>query len=328
MTTNALLAALYGIGGNTLLKSAQEPFSSWLPQAPPPRPQLTGSLRLRIWDVEHGACAMLHHVNNGSPGRLAMIDSGDTSDWKPSTFIRYGLNRNTLDYLFITNADQDHMSDLQGLWDHGINVLVWHRNPSISPAAFEWIKRQGGPLTSDAKRYLANLSVMTSPVAEPFNLHMGGIESRLFWNNYPQLTNTNDLSLVVFIKFAGFTILFPGDLEKAGWLALLNNPGFQAELAATNILVASHHGRTNGYCKEVFAFCRPQAIVMSDKSIVHDTQLMAQVYRNEVTKNYPDGVIVATTGKRRHVLTTRRDGYIQFEVDAQDSFTITTEKLG
>jgi hypothetical protein len=46
-----------------------------------------------------------------------------------------------------------------------------------------------------------------------------------------------------------------------------------------------------------------QAIVMSDKSIVHDTQLMRQTYWNEVIKHHPNGIYVATTGKRRRVLT-------------------------
>jgi hypothetical protein len=29
-------------------------------------------------------------------------------------------------------------------------------------------------------------------------------------------------------------------------------------------------------------------VVMSDKSIVHDTQLMAQTYHNEVVKHHPN----------------------------------------
>jgi beta-lactamase superfamily II metal-dependent hydrolase len=295
--------------------------------APAPRP-ISGQMVLRIWDVEHGACAMLHHLENGIAGRLAMIDSGDTADWSPSAYIRHGLNRTTLDYLFITNADQDHMSDLQGLWDRGINVPVWFRNPSLGPDIFRKIKEEGGALTRDAYRYLQNLTGGTGAVGQPFDQYMGGITSLQFCNSYPQFTTTNDLSLVVFIKFAGFKILFPGDLEEAGWLALLRNPAFRAELANTDILVASHHGRENGYCREVFDYCHPQAVVMSDKSIAHDTQLMAQVYHNQVIKHHPLGVIVATTNKRRHVLTTRRDGHIHFVVDAQSRFTITTEHSG
>ena len=169
---------------------------------------------------------------------------------------------------------------------------------------------------------------MTGAVGEPFDQYMGGIKTSLFWNSYPQFMATNDLSLVVFIKFGEFQMLFPGDLEEAGWLALLQNPGFRAKLANTDILVASHHGRANGYCKEVFNYCHPQAVVMSDKSIIRDTQLIAQVYHNEVIKHYPAGVHVATTNKRRHVLTTRRDGRIHFEVDEHSRFTITTEHGG
>ena len=72
---------------------------------------LQGEMVLRVWDVEHGACAMVQHVTGQYGGKLAMIDSGSTVDWRPSNYIRGDLGRTNLDYLFITNADQDHMSD-------------------------------------------------------------------------------------------------------------------------------------------------------------------------------------------------------------------------
>ena len=59
-----------------------------------------------IFDVEHGACAMLATVHNGQIGRLAMVDSGDASDWSPSDHIKNQFGRSVVDYLFITNADQ------------------------------------------------------------------------------------------------------------------------------------------------------------------------------------------------------------------------------
>jgi len=90
---------------------------------------LHGEMLLCIWNVEHGACAMLHHHLNGYAGRLAMIDSGSSHPWWPSTHITRAFGRNRLDYLFITNADQDHMSDLQGLWDAGIEIPVLFRSP-------------------------------------------------------------------------------------------------------------------------------------------------------------------------------------------------------
>lgn len=282
-------------------------------------------MALRIWDVEHGACAMFGPVINNSLGRLAMIDSGHTEYWCPSEHIRQNLFRNRLDYLFVTNADQDHLSDLEGLWENDIHVATLIRNPHPSPEELRRIKLQGGSLTDDIERYLNIHRSYTQPASEPFDNHMGGIRKRTFYNGYPDFTDTNNLSLVVFIEYNGFKILFPGDLEVAGWLALLKREDFREELAGINILVAPHHGRLSGYCPEVFDYCSPQAVIMSDKSIEHDTQLMAQTYRNQVKKIHPDGVIVATTMKRRHVLTTRRDGYINFAVDVNGNFTIETE---
>jgi len=117
-------------------------------------------------------------------------------------------------------------------------------------------------------------------------------------------------------------------LEESGWQGLLQQSGFRNELMEVDVLVASHHGRENGYCKDVFDYCQPKAVVMSDKAIVHTTQGMTQTYRQRVMDNWPDGVKVATTKKKRHVLTTRKDGWIQFVVDASGEFTITTEYNG
>jgi len=289
---------------------------------------MPGVMHLRIWDVEHGACAMLHHTLNGVCGRLAMIDSGDTHDWTPSEFITRNLGRFKLDYLFITNADQDHMSGLQGLWDAGIEVPVMHHNPTFGAEAFAAVKRQSGPLTRDAQRYLQNLGSFTAPIQQPFNGSMGGITATMFYNPWPQFQKTNDLSLVVFIKFGLFGILFPGDLEEPGWRNHLLNPSFRAMLADVNILVASHHGRDNGYCEDIFNYCRPRAVVMSDKAVVHDTQLTTQLYRYQVLKHHADGVFVRSSLRNRHVLTTRRDGWIQFEADDSGGFFIDTEKQG
>jgi beta-lactamase superfamily II metal-dependent hydrolase len=280
---------------------------------------------LRVWDVEHGACAMLTQRLNGQEGRLAMIDSGCTDDWRPSTYIRHYLNRTTLDYLFITNADQDHMSDLKGLDEAHVTVPVLIRNPTYTGQQMAQIKAISGPLSRDATWYVNACGSYNEPVTEPFNAYMGGITATWFFNPYPQFVKTNDLSLVVFIQYAGFKILFPGDLEVAGWRALLADRSFRSELSTTSVLVASHHGRQSGYCEEVFNHFTPDAVVISDKPIVHDTQRTVPDYRRVVRD---EGVIVRTTMKRRHVLTTRRDGTITFTVNGNGEYYIDTEYAG
>jgi beta-lactamase superfamily II metal-dependent hydrolase len=290
---------------------------------------MPGEMRIRVWDVEHGACAMIQHVGftlgGQVGGRLAMIDSGSSDTFRPSTYIRDHMGRNRLDYLFITNADQDHMSDLQGLWDSNIYTHVLHRNPTYTGDQMRAIKRQSGPLTKDAERYVASCQVFNLPVEEPFNAHMGGITVSQFFNPYPAFPNTNDLSLVIFVKYANCKFLFPGDLEKAGWRALLQRADFRAELQYTDVLVASHHGRESGFCPEVFNYCKPQAIVISDKAMKHASQEMVPDYRAITTDL---GIPIRTSGKMRHVLTTRRDGWIQFTVGDNGRFHTDTEVQG
>ena len=100
---------------------------------------------------------------------------------------------------------------------------------------------------------------------------------------------------------------------------------FLAELCETGVLVASHHGRESGFCQDVFDHFTPSAVVISDKPIEHETQRTVPDYRRVVRDQ---GVRVRTTMKNRHVLTTRRDGWVQFRVSANGDYFIDTEYAG
>jgi beta-lactamase superfamily II metal-dependent hydrolase len=280
----------------------------------------TVKMVLRIFDVEHGACTMLAGPNDA----MAMIDCGhnSTTGWRPSVFLRDTIGRSHIDYLLITNADQDHLSDLSTLFGSGITVGNLFTNTQVTPATLRWIKQRSGPVTSDAEALLQMRSSFGPPGSGiPFDRALGGVTVRAFNHSFPAFTNTNDLSCAFFIGFGPFKILFPGDLEKPGWKAHLQNPAFIAELRATTILVASHHGRESGFCEEVFQFLQPQAVVMSDKSIVHGTQEMVPQYRGKVCG---DGIRLTNEPDRRHVLTTRCDGDLVFQVEENGNYSVTT----
>ena len=70
-----------------------------------------------------------------------------------------------------------------------------------------------------------------------------------------------------------------------------------------NVFVASHHGRESGYLPEVFEFCSPELVIISDRNIIYRTQehIYAQHARGV---RWPDGTV-------RRVVTTRNDGLIQ-----------------
>jgi len=73
------------------------------------------------------------------------------------------------------------------------------------------------------------------------------------------------------------------------------------------VFVASHHGRENGYCPEVFDHCSPSLIVFSDGPVKYSTQKMADTYAQHAS-----GAYFMNAGSRewRKVLTTRKDGNI------------------
>ncbi len=253
-------------------------------------------------------------------GGLAMIDSGhnETTGWRPSEYIRYTLGLTLLDHLFVQNADNDHVSDLDGLPRHGVNVAILHRNPSHTPRVLRTLKADG--TTRGVEQFIAMCGEYTAPVPALTRPAVGGVTYSAFWNRWPWVAETNDLSLVLFLKYGPFKILFPGDLEPAGWENLLLMPGFLQELCGTTILVASHHGRKSGFCDEIFNYFTPSAVVISDKPVAHLTQ---DVDYSPVV--HPSGVCVLNQARRRHVLTTRKDGDILFRVYPDGTYSIETQ---
>lgn len=95
---------------------------------------------LDIYDVEHGACALITTSN----GRRVMIDSGHnaTTGWRPGTFLR-NAGIMGLDRLYVTNYDEDHVSGLPDLLSN-VAVHSLFRNPSVGPATVRQLKTEDG----------------------------------------------------------------------------------------------------------------------------------------------------------------------------------------
>jgi beta-lactamase superfamily II metal-dependent hydrolase len=260
---------------------------------------------LEIFDVEHGACALITTSN----GRRIMVDAGHNASngWKPGTFLaRAGIRY--LDRLFISNYDEDHVSGYRDLIQH-VNIAVLARNTSVSPGTIRYLKTEDG--MGDGIETLINSIEGTFTGGPPPAIDdFGDTTFSFYYNRYGALPgffdDENNLSMVTFITCGHHKIVFPGDMEKAGWLQLLRDPSFVRELDGVNLFVASHHGRENGYCEEVLNLC-PQirAVVISDKKKGHQTQETVDRYRS-----YASGFQYGT-GTRR-VLTTRRDSSMQF----------------
>ena len=266
-------------------------------------------MRIEIFDVEHGSCALV----TADSGAKILIDCGFNSStgWKPSShFPTVGIN--SIEMFVVTNYDEDHVADLPNLRQKiygqpSVELKSLLRNISVTPQALADMKKEGG--MGNGIRELA--AMINSYTGGPLQVYWGSLSYKVFHNSYPQdFTETNNLSLVIFLHCHGLHIVFPGDLENAGWGKLLANPEFVEELKTVNVFVASHHGRENGCCQAVFNIngVEPRIVIFSDSGIQYDTQQTVAWYRNRSSG-------MDYNGTRRHVFTTRNDGKITIDAN-------------
>lgn len=258
-------------------------------------------MKFEILNVQHGFAAYAI----AQDGSVLLFDCGRSSTCWPSYYL-WAQGIRAIHWLFVTNYDEDHITDLPMLWQwFGIKALT--RNLSVNSTELYNLKTP--PISSSMNNLLEMMNSYTGVVSRE-QVEPLGIQVQTFCNNYPLFEDTNNLSLLNFLDIGGISFALTGDLERQGWLQLLQNPYVCELLKRVNIFVASHHGRENGYCREVFNYCSPWLVVMSDGAIQHDTQKMANVYGQHATGGW-----FKRQGKWewRKVLTTRNDGGILWQ---------------
>ena len=259
-------------------------------------------MRFEILNVEHGFAAYAI----ARDGSVLLFDCGHSLTCRPSEYLRtQGIEK--IRRLFITNYDEDHIADLPNV-NQSLSIKILTRNPSLTSTQ---LRRMKTPTISTAMKLL--LDMVDSYTGEVSNeqLEPPGIRVQTFHNDYPMFTDTNNLSVLTFLDIGDVSFVLPGDLECDGWLELLADSQVSQLLEHVNVFVASHHGRENGYCREIFDYCHPSLIVMSDGSIEYDTQKMASKYAEHATGEWFNG----PRGREwRKVVTTRNDGHISWQL--------------
>lgn len=268
-------------------------------------------MRVHIFDVEHGECNVIEMPS----GDLVMIGAGHNSStgWRPSAWLR---QRNAKpSWLVASNLDRDHLSDLPN-FEPALRPTVLVRNKSLDTAWVRQLKVEESGMVHPAVEQMLDWMDRVyngASIAPAF-----GLECKFFAHSPATFQDTNNLSVVTFLSYGGCGLLFPGDLEAAGWRAFLANPAFVDCLSRTKILVASHHGRSGGYCAEAFAAgrCWPDCVIMSDKAREHDTQ------EHDSYGQHCKGVYFGPQRDRRLVLTTRNDGKITIDVPEDGDYRV------
>lgn len=265
---------------------------------------------LKVFNVQHGACALHTVITDDNTRWDVMIDCGhmnnDRGTWFPGDYLK-SQGVITLDLLIISNLDEDHVSGLPNLVESGIPIRHVFSNPTVAPADIKKLKKQYGmgPGIEAAVKLLTDMGLSTTLPYIP------GVALQSFWNRYPDdFEDENNLSVLTSLEFEGHRFLFTGDMECDGFThRLRRSTALQALVPDIKMFIAPHHGRENGICPALFDDygCKPKLVIISDDYLQYDTQETSAYYRDKAT-----GHPFKTEGKTRYVLTTRSDGTIDF----------------
>lgn len=269
-----------------------------------------------IFNVEMGQCIFLYP--RMQPEYALMIDCGNRPGFEPvDHLIRLNLLQKSngngqflLPNLTLTNYDQDHFGGLPYLRSKVDIKSIWFaRNLTTDEL------KNCKPSVTYALTHVCELLTRYTSTVKNWNPPYTKTSFALQKAHFPNGTHdTNRLSQLVFITYKNTTICVPGDLDSCAWMKHLEDPNVQNLLRRTDIFIASHHGREDGFCQLIFEYCSPECIILSDKHMCHGTQDgMCGVYRSKIRGN--GFILDDDVGKLRRTLTTRCDGHIWIRVE-------------
>lgn len=269
---------------------------------------------LQIFNVDHGACALLTMPSGAGTARRILIDCGHASDfdgkpWYPGRHLA-SLGIRHVDLFVCTNFDEDHASGFEDFITQGLTIGNILTNPTVPPETIVQLKSADG--MGRGIYALANHIALRRALGLQETIpSIPGVQLEYFYNPYSRTWDTeNNLSLVTHLCVHGTNILFCGDMERDGMKNLLKLHAFSALMPSIHVLLAPHHGRENGRCPAMFEEhgCKPQLVVISDCAKKYQSQETVPYYSRRAK-----GVQhVRTFGQWRYVMTTRDDGEIVF----------------
>ncbi len=275
---------------------------------------MNSDLEIIVWDVQHGNAIYMKTPN----GRNVMFDIGTGShakgkEFSPLKFLKNYWEVDCLHYLVISHPHADHISDISNMFDLGIEPLTLTRPKCINPAL---IKKSNQPRYAQVvedyleldKKYICPVNGGWLDASNRANY--GDVQINCFSQQEEGINNLNNYSIVAVVEYAGEKIVIPGDIEAAGWKALLEKANFRQTIIGTTIFVAAHHGREAGYHGDIFKYFKPDIVIVSDGPST-DTSVT-----NRYT-NHAKGTWIKKRSagfKKRSVLTTRNDGWIHILV--------------
>jgi competence protein ComEC len=289
-----------------------------------------GNMKIIIFDVGNAFCALVC-----SPEEYGMmIDCGSSTEKaNPVDIILNPIIKNWLDMkdyktksgesyplalLHITHPDDDHVRN---------SAVVCRR---LKPYNLQRVYSENFDDADTINNDYIECFDKVYRTASNESINWGFDENKTFCIPIDEVKDTDSLkqkvrnnsSIVRFIKFAGKSILFTGDLEKEGWERLVQNKDFKETVKdGIDILIAPHHGHKSGFPTALFNLIKKVKVVImpKDSEANKDGTDVSSQY-----SNYAEGIsYLNLNDKKRYmgnVLTTRSNGNIFISIENENPF--------
>ena len=220
-----------------------------------------------FWDVQHGHATYIKTPNN----KHIVIDlgigdySGNDTAFSPLEHLYYKYGVQQLDYVIITHPHLDHIDDILNF--DLMDPKVFHRpkqitNQEVMKGVREQDREKFEKYCEINDRYSQPVFGGPNDPNNPDNL--GGMKIISFSPLTCSHSNFNNHSIVTVIEYAEIKIVIPGDNEACSFEELMNKEAFKTAVKQSDILLAPHHGRENGYYNDFVNLVNPRLTIVSD----------------------------------------------------------------
>lgn len=209
-----------------------------------PAPAAEGGFTVSVLNIGKADAIILKTQNH-----TVLIDTGNRGDGKKILEHLEENGTESVDYLFITHFDEDHVGG-------AVKLL---NNLSIGEVVAPKYKGSSG----EYQRYIKALSELGKK-QHILTQKMSFILDDVLFEAYPPLKNSyseadNDFSIVISVTHGDNTFLFAGDAEAERLTELPK----QIENMQHTFLKVPHHGKLENNTEEIFALINPEAAVIT-----------------------------------------------------------------
>lgn len=283
-----------------------------------------------FWDVQHGNAVYIRTPNN----RHIVIDLGTGSygennlEFSPLLYLKNHPKSEwrvtQLDYVIVTHPHLDHIDDILNFDKLSPKIFKRPKHLTKEEIMKKDVREEDKPKFEKYFEINERYTYPVSPENDTSNPdNYGGLMIKGFSPTKCSTSNINNRSIIEVISFAGKKIFFTGDNEECSFNELLESPDFRETIKNADILLATHHGRKNGFHSEFVNLVNPKLTVISDGRFC-DTS---------ATDRYSQksrGMIVQKRNgdkEKRYCVTTRNDGVIVVEFGYYDGSSFLLVKI-